>query len=486
MAIEAIYRRAREAPQQLAMLRHGVTWTYADFAQAIERARLRFAAQAWPPRGTVLLAVDDLALAWICGLALRSLGYTTVSVPVDKNLGALLLPDLCAVVCTTEESPSALLSFAAQRQWASCLADGLTLRTAAELPLPQWTQDHASAGHVLMTSGTTGSYKMVLRDARAEAITLARRAAISGIDANSVVFAGAFPMLTAGGYHWPLMTWGVGGMVIFHQQAHPHLALQGRKVTHCFATPSTLNHLLQAPPSALERSESMRLLVTGGALPRVLAEAARTRLTPAVFTVYASTEALTVAVSPYDFEEHTQWHRVHSSREVQVVDDTGQVLPAGETGLVRVRLLDGLQGYLHDAAATARFFRDGYFYPGDLGVLAADGRLALQGRVTEVVNALGSKIATAPVEQQLQDQLGVQAVCLFSVEQPEGEEIHLVVETAKALDEASFRQVLQPVLGKLFVRFHCHTHPQFPRNAMGKVQRLRLQHEILSRAAKPA
>jgi len=52
--------------------------------------------------------------------------------------------------------------------------------------------------------------------------------------------------------------------------------------------------------------------------------------------------------------------------------------------------------------ATRDFFRDGYFYPGDVGLFGPDGRLSLRGRVSEVVNVLGLKIATGGIEQALQ------------------------------------------------------------------------------------
>ena len=45
--------------------------------------------------------------------------------------------------------------------------------------------------------------------------------------------------------------------------------------------------------------------------------------------------------------------------------------------------------------SPAEFVRDGYFYPGDLGVLDGNGRLALYGRTTDVLSFMGDKVPAA-------------------------------------------------------------------------------------------
>ncbi len=60
-----------------------------------------------------------------------------------------------------------------------------------------------------------------------------------------------------------------------------------------------------------------------------------------------------------------------------MVDEADRPLPPGATGRVRVRTEEMVQGYLDDEGLTAAFFRDGWFYPGDLGALGAAGRLTL-------------------------------------------------------------------------------------------------------------
>ena len=170
-----------------------------------------------------------------------------------------------------------------------------------------------------------------------------------------------------------------------------------------------------------------------------------------------------------------------------MVDEQGRALPAGQVGFVRVDLAAGVTGYLHDEAATRAFFRDGYFYPGDLGRFRADGRLELQGRVTDVINLLGQKIASRPIEEVLERELAVSAVCVFSAQNEfSEEEIRVAIEIDRPIEEARIAPLLRRLLPGARA-FRVSFLLAFPRNEMGKVRRLELRRLIGSPAsgAKP-
>jgi acyl-coenzyme A synthetase/AMP-(fatty) acid ligase len=163
---------------------------------------------------------------------------------------------------------------------------------------------------------------------------------------------------------------------------------------------------------------------------------------------------------------------------VQVVDDAGRALPPGRIGLVRARVLDGLSGYVGDEAASLRFFRDGFFYSGDLGTFGPDGRLRLSGRVTDVINVMGHKMAPDPIERDLQERLAVDAVCLLSLPGPDGcDDVHVVIESRRDITHAELEQLAQGPL-RQFGRLHFRVVAALPRNAMGKVQRLLVRQQL--------
>ena len=194
----------------------------------------------------------------------------------------------------------------------------------------------------------------------------------------------------------------------------------------------------------------------------------------------ASTEASILGATRIDSLDDLAWHSIHPAREVQVVDDAHQPLPAGQMGLMRVRTLDGVNGYLGDAAASRTFFHNGYFYPGDLAVFRSDGRMALCGRVNDVINVLGSKIATAPVEAALQNQLGVDGVCVLSLPRAGADdEVHVAIECQKQPTSAELQVAAKDLL-ETVGRVHFHFFRQLPRNRMGKVVRLSLHQQLLA------
>lgn len=85
--------------------------------------------------------------------------------------------------------------------------------------------------------------------------------------------------------------------------------------------------------------------------------------------------------------------------ELEIVDAEACRLPVGEIGRVRVRSPGLVEGYLEDQEATQRAFRDGWFYPGDLGRLNADGSLDYCGRADHMMILNGTNIYPAEIEQ---------------------------------------------------------------------------------------
>ena len=56
---------------------------------------------------------------------------------------------------------------------------------------------------------------------------------------------------------------------------------------------------------------------------------------------------------------------------------------------------------------------------------------------TDVINVLGDKIATDPIERALQDRLSAEGVCILSIENTGGEdEIHVVIQSSRPIEPA--------------------------------------------------
>ena len=73
-----------------------------------------------------------------------------------------------------------------------------------------------------------------------------------------------------------------------------------------------------------------------------------------------------------------------------------------------------VDGYVGNPEATARAFRDGWFYPGDTGSLTADGMLIIRGREASVLNIGGDKVRPELVEEALTSFPGVEQAAVFT------------------------------------------------------------------------
>jgi acyl-coenzyme A synthetase/AMP-(fatty) acid ligase len=130
---------------------------------------------------------------------------------------------------------------------------------------------------------------------------------------------------------------------------------------------------------------------------------------------YASTECGSKLLSSqYKCKDDLHWLSPPQDRTIQIVDQNGKECLIGEQGELRARLenIDGTY-YLDDAESSARFFRDGYFYPGDIAVRRGDGRIRILGRAGDVLNVQGDKVPVGPLEQEVKEYLRVDNVCLF-------------------------------------------------------------------------
>jgi acyl-coenzyme A synthetase/AMP-(fatty) acid ligase len=224
----------------------------------------------------------------------------------------------------------------------------------------------------------------------------------------------------------------------------------------------------------------MGLSVTGGTITQSQIDLAKARITPHLYNGLGATEVNSFGYTAIESPDDHRWHRLVPDVEVQIVDEFDQPVRTGEVGRVRVTTAGGPTSYLHDAEATRAFFKDGFFYPGDLAVIRSDGRIALQGRVTDVINLRGEKISPAPKEDFLREALGVGGVCLFSMQDDDGEEeLHVIIEAPSPLPAEQITSLLRRELGE-FGRAQVHYVRVLPRNDMGKLLRQAARTLVLS------
>ena len=141
----------------------------------------------------------------------------------------------------------------------------------------------------------------------------------------------------------------------------------------------------------------------------------------------------------------------HDGVEVRITQgDTGAVLPAGESGEIEVRGWNVMRGYYKDAVETAKAFTpDGWLRTGDIGVLTADGRLRMVGRVKDTFRVGGENVAPAEVEEVLLAHPAVATAQVVGVPDPRLGEVGAAFVTLKPKAIASKAELIE------FLRHRC-------------------------------
>src|SRR6516165_6377955 len=110
--------------------------------------------------------------------------------------------------------------------------------------------------------------------------------------------------------------------------------------------------------------------------------------------------------------------------DLRIVDpQTGEILPHGEVGEIRVKGYVTV-GYYKDAdKSRAAFDASGYFITGDLGVVDAEGRLYFRGRIKDMIKTGGINVAPVEVEETLMAHPAVKLACVTGVPDAQRDEI---------------------------------------------------------------
>ncbi len=246
------------------------------------------------------------------------------------------------------------------------------------------------------------------------------------------------------------------------------------------ASPAQIAALIDALATEGTKVPALRVIqFAGSILPAPVAAAAR-RITGAeIHNLYGSTETGTVATRYEDSDDPFDAGYVADGAEVRIVDADGRPVPAGTTGVIQYRRPLQATEYFRDPEATARAFRDGWFLPGDLGTLSSDGRLRLEGRASEIVNAGGVKIDPARLDAAVTGLPGIRDAAGFAVVNRLGlTEIALAVVPGAGFDAEALVRRLRANLGSAAPTV-LFTVDAIPRNRLGKP----LRHEIAARYA---
>jgi long-chain acyl-CoA synthetase len=479
----------------------------------------QLAAAGVGPGSRVLLALPNVPATVVAGLAIHSLGAT--SVEVNREWGRDVLSQILAqsrpghAVVSGRDArawgalaaegglerlwvvhggplPPAMLEALGPVNVSAVLDDGRLGPDAPEVPPPPALQlDPGWPALILYTSGSTGKPRGVVQTFR-------------NVDANTrsiVQYLGLGPrdraLLTLPLYYCygrsVLQTHLFAGGSVFldNRFAFPRVVLEAMGAEGCtgFAgVPLTFEVIRRQVDVASLSFPCLRYLTQAGGpmAPDTIAWVRQAFHPARLFVMYGQTEA--TARLSYLPPERAEEKRgsigiAIPGVELRVVDDQARELPRGVIGHLVARGDNVTPGYLDDPEETAAILHDGWLWTGDLAERDPDGFFFHRGRSKEILKIGGQRVSPVEIEQVVARHPDVAEAAVIGVSDPLKGEVaaaFVVPRPGCSPVEADVRKFCREHLPAYMVPTSIEIVDALPRNEAGKLLRAELATRVRS------
>jgi len=469
---------AAQRPDDTAVLINGQAITYGAFYRDIARMVAALREFELGPGHTVGIEHRNLYLHWLLLMALEALGVLTLSfdqgeIPFIEET----LVDMDLILCTPEQQlPDCKRVHALEQSW----FDGVMTREP-ESPLQIAPISADMPLRIVKSSGTTGSLKQMVHSGQVFNFVLEQVQFRIGFTRGSrYILVGGFN-IQAYQYHASACI-RMGGICVIGDPENFAQSLSKSAITHATFLPHTLIDVLDRLPENYVKAPDLTIITIGAPVSVAVRDRVKRELANDLMETYATNETATICVIN-DNREGT----VVPGVQAEVVDDDGNPV-FGVPGLVRIKSRGCVTGYLNDAEATKRMFRDGWFYPGDVAIMKNPNSLTLIGRADDLLNVRGFKFAPQELEEQLLNTLPVNDLCLTVIADGDGiDQVFIVVVNKKSeFDDGTTKKIMS-FLPDYFGDVIVVSVTKIPRTATGKIQRQLLKQTLQQQInARPA
>ncbi len=474
MTASFIAFHAAECPDALALLDNGRAVTYAEFSRDIRKFTDALREFDLPQGARIAVGCEDLYVHWLLRLACEEVRLVSASVPARQDLAATPFIEDFDLIFLDEPVDTGRIrrQHAVTPEWLQSVvqrADRQEPRNPfkrAEDPL-----------RILHTSGTTGAPKRLLYPRRVHERSVARSMWFNGLTRRSRYLL-AIPFRVGASYANATACVRAGATVVVENRMPVSEAILRHGITHLALPPFALKQTLDGLPGNFARPAELTIFSFGAAVSGALCERALTKLATEICDMYGSNEAGYVSSIRLRSPSETVFSQVWPGVQIQIVDERDRPLPFGAPGQIRVKTDCMVQGYLNHPEASRRMFKDGWFYAGDVGILADPYRLQILGRVDELLNIGWNKFSPAALEGLVMKVADVEDVGICSLPNADGvEEVYVAVSGNRMSHDELAARITRAFLPFQLGTFHVMQAKLIPRNENGKIQR-----EVLKKA----
>ena len=347
---------------------------------------------------------------------------------------------------------------------------------------------------IYFTSGTTALPKMVPRDfgyALAHAAT-----ALFWMD------------LREDDIHWTLTdtgwakaAWGMlfpqmlmGCTTILYDapgmDAEAHLnAIKGYNVTTFCAPPTVYRLFAQQDLSQYDLTSLRRCLGAGEPLNPEVIRYWQKHTGTIIADGYGQTETINIVANfPGVETRFGSMGKPVPGQEVDIVDDSGNVLPDNDVGHIAIRTAENwpaglFHGYLRDGSIDTTPFRNGWYYTGDTARRDADGYLWFEGRSDDLISSAGYRISPFEVESAVLEHASVVESAVIGVpDETRGQRVKAFIVLASGTEKSdALAEEIKDFCKNLTAPYKYPREIEFvdtlPKTISGKIRRVELREQ---------
>jgi long-chain acyl-CoA synthetase len=356
--------------------------------------------------------------------------------------------------------------------------------------------DDRDVCQIMYTSGTTGRPKGVMHSHLSVYLPLLGNVIDYGSRASDVCNV-TLPLFHCAQHCSLAGAFLVGSTAVMMRTIDPAAlleAIEREKITVILSLPPIYALMLDHPARAGKDLSSLRLCVYGmmqmsePLLKRLVAE-----ICPNFMLGSGQTEMYPSTVT---FKPHQQlvrfgpyWGDSCVGTETAIMDDAGNLLPAGEVGEIVHRGPGVMTGYFRDPEATAKARAFGWHHTGDLGVFDEAGQLIFTDRKKDMIKSGGENVASIVVERALLAHPSVAAAAAIGLPHPRWGEAVTAVVLRKPGTNASEAELVAHAKANLseheVPKAICFVE-QFPLTGTGKIQKNLLREQFAALYAQGA
>lgn len=455
------------------------------FADRVRRTADRLAALGAVAGSRIGLALGDRPAHLVCLFAIARIG--AVVVPMDvrwseaekARLTGALAPHFVLVEPQDAETSLGCPVHVVDADWETAVsAHAGATRVAATDDLPFIFS--LSSGTTAAPSGPLLAHRHFYHRFVNQWVTL-------GVNAHDR-FLAATPLYFGATRGFILATLQAGGTVCLNPPPYDidtiPAAVARHGATSVFLVPTLLRRLLALDDKTLAPMRGMRALFSSGAaLHPEERSAVAERICPNLYDYYGTTEGGGISVlgpADRDSGEGSVGRPVYQV-EVQIIGPDDVPVGPGEVGRIRYRgpaMATGDTPAIGGHKATTD--ADGWFQPGDLGMVDERGFLHLRGRAKDLIVRGGVNVYPQEVEETLLALDGVVDAAVVGWPSAEfGEEVAaFVVARAPTADAAVLRTACHERLAPYKVPREIFILDSLPKNSSGKVRKDRLRDRL--------